>query len=495
MANIEGLGGVNIAQVDGANNLWVTTPQANGRLGGLPANANYVGAIRMFSENDSGALTGNALLNSPYTTYDNNLQAGLMTPRMDYVFNGTSQDTSMWYYAFTTMTAVQSAGALVLNNGNIGTTATGCYMMTKEYFPLTGNAGLRLTSIQEFTNSLPLTNEMYGFGLGVPASTTAQPTDGIWLQFTSIGLVGTMIYGGGSLIQTGFLPFTPALNTTYIFMIRMHDRECKFFVNDQLLATLTVPAGNATPFMSDSLPGFIQMFNSSVVSGSNFMQPKIFTFCVDQLDSNLNMPYPHIQCLKGLQAYQGTEGGTMGSTALYSNSLASGAGVAMTNTTAALGTGLGGQFTWQPTLAVGTDGILCSYLNPVGSVNQTPRTMMITGVRIQSAVSTTALTGGPVVEAYSLAYGHTALTLATTESGSFTTATAKAPRRIALGFESFASAAAVGAMSAGDAVHMSFASPIPVNPGEYIAIVAKNLGVVTTAGVITSLVTFDGYLI
>ena len=167
----------------------------------------------------------------------------------------------------------------------------------------------------------------------------------------------------------------------------------------------------------------------------------------------------------------------------------------MTNTTAALGTGLGGQFTWQPTLAVGTDGILCSYLNPVGSVNQTPRTMMITGVRIQSAVSTTALTGGPVVEAYSLAYGHTALTLATTESGSFTTATAKAPRRIALGFESFASAAAVGAMSAGDAVHMSFASPIPVNPGEYIAIVAKNLGVVTTAGVITSLVTFDGYLI
>ena len=37
----------------------------------------------------------------------------------------------------------------------------------------------------------------------------------------------------------------------------------------------------------------------------------------------------------------------------------------MTNTTAALGTGLGGQFSALPTLAVNTDGIICSYLNPI----------------------------------------------------------------------------------------------------------------------------------
>ena len=36
-------------------------------------------------------------------------------------------------------------------------------------------------------------------------------------------------------------------------------------------------------------------------------------------------------------------------------------------------------------------------------------------------------------------------------------------------------------------------TPIPVHAGEHIAVVAKNVGVVTTTGVITFLVTFDGY--
>ena len=54
-------------------------------------------------------------------------------------------------------------------------------------------------------------------------------------------------------------------------------------------------------------------------------------------------------------SYQGQTGQTLGSTALYTNNLAAGAGAVMTNTTAALGSGLGGQFSALPTLAVGTD--------------------------------------------------------------------------------------------------------------------------------------------
>jgi hypothetical protein len=34
----------------------------------------------------------------------------------------------------------------------------------------------------------------------------------------------------------------------------------------------------------------------------------------------------------------------------------------------------------------------------------------------------------------------------------------------------------------GQGVSVTFNSPIPVNPGEYIALVAKNVGTVTTAG-------------
>jgi hypothetical protein len=100
---------------------------------------------------------------------------------------------------------------------------------------------------------------------------------------------------------------------------------------------------------------------------------------------------------------------------------------------------------------------------------------------------TTTLTGGPVLYAYSLAFGHTGVSLATAEANG----TAKAPRRISLGYETFATTAAAGVIGA--SVYMAFNSPICVQPGEFVQLVAKNLGTVTTGGVITFQVTFDGF--
>jgi hypothetical protein len=215
------------------------------------------------------------------------------------------------------------------------------------------------------------------------------------------------------------------------------------------------------------------------------IQVKISNVAVVMLDINTSMPISHQMAHLGLMAYQGQNGATMGSTSLSTNNLAAGAGAAMSNSTAALGTGLGGQFSALPTLTVGTDGIVCSYANPIGTVSSPPRSIVITGVRIQGAV-TTALTGGPVVYEYALAFGHTAVSLANTDGIG-----AKSPRKLMLGFETYAAAAAVGTIGTG--VYMAFNSPIVVNPSEYIAIAAKNLGVVTTAGVITFNVTFDAY--
>ena len=120
---------------------------------------------------------------------------------------------------------------------------------------------------------------------------------------------------------------------------------------------------------------------------------------------------------------------------------------------------------------------------------------MCTGVKIHGAV-TTALTGGPVTYAYSLAFGHTAVSLATAESGSFVTGTAKAPRRIPLGYETYAATAAVGVLGSPAGIDADFSSaPFPIHPGEILATVAKNQGVVTTLGVITLLVEIRGYFI
>jgi hypothetical protein len=194
-------------------------------------------------------------------------------------------------------------------------------------------------------------------------------------------------------------------------------------------------------------------------------------------------------------ASQGQNGGTMGSTALFTNSLAPGAGAAMTNTTVALGSGFGGQFAAQPTLTASTDGIMQSYQNPVGGVNQTPRNLIVTGVRIQSVVTTTCVNAGPIIYVYSLAYGHTAVSMATAETASFTSGTTKAPRRIALGVETFPVNTTIGTIAtANGGIYITFGTPILVAPGEFIAICAKNVGTVSSSGVITFLVNFDAYM-
>jgi hypothetical protein len=288
----------------------------------------------------------------------------------------------------------------------------------------------------------------------------------------------------GLLVAAGTL----VANQCYDLKIDISNSGCDFWLNDTLLTTLAPASANPTPMNWGALPVCVQQVNVGTVSGSPQMQVKVGTVTVNQRDIATEKLWENQQALSGLNASQGSEGGTMGSTELYTNSLAAGAGAAMTNTTAALGAGFGGQFAALPTLAAGTDGIMCSYQNPVGSITQIPRTIMIKGVWLQGLI-TTALTGGPLYFAYSLAFGHTAVSMATAESASFANNTAKAPRRVALGFETYVVTAPVGTL--GQGVYRSFQTPIVVNPGEFVAICAKNLGTVTSAGVITWLAGFD----
>lgn len=98
---------------------------------------------------------------------------------------------------------------------------------------------------------------------------------------------------------------------------------------------------------------------------------------------------------------------------------------------------------------------------------------------------------------WSLAYGATGATvpsLAQTESASFTTATAKAWRRIPLGVQSWVVGAAIGASA--EQITMPFASPVVVRPGEWVASVAKFIvGTATASQVEWATVTFDAHYV
>ncbi len=459
---------------------------AYAKLSPVRADAGYVMPAY---EQDGGGL-GVSTRRTPLVSSHRRLAVGLATKLLDYQFNSTTHNTNILKCLFTTMTATQAVGALLLNANSTATTTTGVGLQTWRYINFPGN-GVVQVEIEALFTAAPLANQLFIGGVFPLVSATAQPTDGAYFKYSSAGLVGAINFNG---TETAAAPFswTPSYGTSYTLRMDIADSGVDFWADDTLLGTIMTPAANGTPMAFGALPVSMQFLNPGAVAGGTQMQVKICNLSVTQRDLATEKTWEDQQASSGLGASQGSEGQAIGSTALYTNSLAAGAGVAMTNTTAALGVGLGGQFATQPTLAAGTDGILCSFLNPVGTVNIIPRTLFIRGVRIQTVV-TTALAGGPVVYAYALAYGHTALSLATAESASFANNTTKAPRRIPLGIESIAATAAVGTVGSANGIYMPFAVPIVVNPGEYVAVSAKNLGTVTSAGVVVALVTFNAF--
>jgi hypothetical protein len=294
--------------------------------------------------------------------------------------------------------------------------------------------------------------------------------------------------GGSEIVSDDLIASFPTYGTTNDYLVVLSEKTVEFWINDVLVSTLTRQSTAGATTASMNLPLFIRNYNSGVTSTAQLI--KVGYVNVSQGDLNTNKPWSHVIAGAGGMAYQNQTGaGSFGSAGNLTNSQGTASTAAMTNTTAALGTGLGGQFSTFPTLAVPTDGILSSIQLPAGTATVPGKSLYITGVKVHGAV-TQLLVGGPVLYAYTLSFGNTAVSLATTE----TNGTVKAPRRIALGFETFAANAAVGVLGSPTGCYMAFNSPVVVQPGEFVQVTAKNLGTVTTGGIITFLVTFDGYL-
>jgi len=481
---IEGSVSGNVGEVDVNNNQLVN----------LPTVINHAGYVAVVNEIDSGSVTGAPLRRIPYVSHNFRIRTGLDTTIFDYFFTAAAQDTGIWKTAFTVMTATQPGGGFLLLNAAGTSTASGnyVYMSTWRPFALEARGGLHLRFDAEMTVA-PLANQVVEIGLFLPVAGTA-PADGVYFRLTSAGVQGIINYNGTET-STGITTASPPYGITNTYAMEVFADGVEFYLNNVLQAFLLTPGGNSEPFVSVSLPITITQRNSGVVSGSPQMQFKVGSCHIDFLEIQTAMPYSHQQAAEGLTGQQAPQGSaTMGAATFYAQNLAAGAGIALSQSLANPGVGLGGQFSGLPTLTVPDDGIICSYANPTGSVTYPSRILMITGVKIQGMV-TTILTGGPVYYVYALNFGHTTVSLATAETASFATGTTKKPRSVVLGYETYAATAAVGTLGSTNGVYMAFNSPIAVNPLEFVAISAKNLGTVTSGGVITWLVTYDAYWI
>ena len=477
-----------MAEVDSANQLKVVNPTDITKAG-----YNWIASV-----NDAGTVTGAVETKAPRTSDDFRLSVGMDTPLFEDSFNSTVQNTHNWqFFSLNSLIASQSGGYLNMNPTQVVTTGGVVSMTSKKYITMLGNGTLHIEFAAAFSgiSVTPLANQVIEFGLFVPPTTAIAPSDGVFFRYTSAGLNGIMVNNSGTetTIAVPRACSNFALDANYDFKMIVGESFVDLYVNNIEIGSFNVPTGFGSPFLSGSLPLGIIQRNTGTIASVNGTYFRVSDVHSDGIDLVYGKRFPEVMCGMGRHAAIVQNGATVTSTANLTNSLAIGTAAALVNIscTAPACLGLGGQATYLPTLAVFTDGILMSYQNPVGSVNIQPRNLVIYGVRIASAVSA-AFTGGAVAMLYSLAYGHSAVSLATAEATSFTTGGGTMPIRIPLGSEGFPITAALGTLASGG-VNVQFSSPIVVHPGQFIAIVAKNVGIVTTAGSITSFIGFDAH--
>jgi len=263
----------------------------------------------------------------------------------------------------------------------------------------------------------------------------------------------------------------------------VYERETELWIDDdgiRLHAQVVTPTGQAQPYMSATLPfGWRHVIVGGAAGTAYNVTFKGYAVSLSGFQAAASLAeLGNMIC----GSYQGLSGGTMGSLANYANSANPTAAVP-TNTTAALGSGLGGQFWETDTLVANTDGIISSYQVPAPTVSVQGKRLAIRGVSI-SSYTQLGLTGGGYVAQWSLAFGHTAVSLATAEA-----ATTKASRRIPLGIQAVASGAVISTALA--TVSQRFDTPIIVNPGEFVQTVKKKVGTAPSAGIVAHVVTFD----
>ena len=407
-------------------------------------------------------------------------------------FNYTAQNTGKHSYATTTMTNTWTAGQLTTNATSITTTTTGTVFQTYAYFPAIGTQTLSLDLELGFS-AQPQSNSFVEFGFGLPSTAAVAPTDGVFFRLSASGLQGIASFNGAEL-STGIFPLSNGTGTwvytsgkRYQFILYYGAIFAEFWVDDgsttQRLGYLSLPSGQSRMMMSASAPFFLKHRITGGAAGG-VLQATLGAYNIRLGGSNLTSTVS-TQGNRVVGSYQGLSGGTMGSLATYANSTnPTAASPSNTALTANLPGGLGGQGAVTAAAAAATDGIWGSYQVPAGTVNVQGRRLVIRGVRIDAvnlgaAVATTATT-----IQFSLAYGHTAVSLATAEA-----VAAKAPRRIALGFMTWAVGAAIGTQPQGGPIFVDLGdAPVFVNPGEFVQLVGKFMSGTATASQVINFV-------
>jgi hypothetical protein len=392
----------------------------------------------------------------------------------------------------TTMTAAAgspSNGFLVLNSGSSAATAVGILYQTYATFATFAGYGTRYEAEFATVNCGNAANKNVEFGsfLATDAKTNGL-LDGFAFRWNSAGEFRGVMSINGTEYTTAALA-VPSDNVVHRYTIVANDQGLDFLVDGLWVATLAVPTDQVAAGFQPNLPMAIRVY-TSVATPTLAPQVKVAKMWVSQCGVDWNKPWSHIKAGEGQHCSNVPFGTAIGETSNGGNAVAVPATAAGSNT-AALFTGLGGiaRMTAQATnIAAAGDNIFCSYQVPAQAATQGSKRLVITGVRIAASNGGAAIATTPTCLVWGLAWGHTAVSLATADA-----ANTKAPRHMKLGQMYGAIGNAIGQCYDRDIV-ATFSTPIAVNPGEFIAVTLRFLlGTATASQEVVGTVGFEGY--
>ena len=478
------------ADVDTNKNIFVRLPGFD--ASGVAQGGGIENSVAFISEVDSGEVTGSRDVLSQEVDDDYRGREAHDNLVFQHQFSETAQDTTKTVHTFTTLTATQSASGMLTNSGNITTTTTGMSHVTRAMFRVGGTETLVCETSVSFSGP-PVTNTTIDFGAFIPgAANPYAPTDGVYFRLTSSGLFGVVNFNGTETttavfpLSGGTGTFVYTANIVYRFLIQATNVRTTFWINNVKYGEIPTPTGQGFPCLSQALPWACRHSIVGGAAGGNlqalFRDTRILVRGPTYADSMSGV------FARAYGNYQGLTAATLGTIGTYTNNTNPTAAVP-TNTTLAVGAaGLLNQ-AWETfSLAVNTDGILQSYQVPTGSSTTPGRRLKVVGVKLSSFVQT-VLAGGPISRVFALNFGHTAVTLAGTETASFATASTKNRRVILL-------PELTQHITAGQAVNTAISQPggavsllkepVYVNPGEFVAVSVKGIGTVGTSGTIVN---------
>jgi hypothetical protein len=384
------------------------------------------------------------------------------------------------------MTITLASGFLNLNAGNAVAATNVVIIKTFKFFSLFNTYPLYFDIKAKFSSTLQA-NNVIEFGLALAASTTA-PTDGVLFRANG-GQLNAVINNNGFEVVVPNV-HVPQANTVYHYAITIGQDKCTFWVNDSIVATIPTPVGLGSPCQSNSLPLLLRNYNTGSVNTAVQLNVAQLGISLGDMDSGKEWGTTMVaNGQSSISAPDGSAAVAAGTQTANIVNITGPASATLSNSTAGYAT-LGGQFQFAALGGAETDYALFAYLNPVATAAIPGKTLIVTGVKIDTFVTVVPIATTATVLQWTIGVGGTAVTLLTADS---VTAATRAARRLGLGVQSMVTGTTVGSV-ASPSIDAKFASPLMVESGTYLHIILKMpISTATATQIIRGLVSINGY--